>query len=101
MARFAITQRPPILASVFLAAGAVLLGPQPPAAVAYEPMTSPTCIVQGERHGEIIVPRGHWTTPELHPDSGFRMPILGYDPPVIDVDRLVSGLKHLLDTPKT
>lgn len=89
------------MASLCLAAGALLLGP--PAPVSVEPLgPSPACIVQGERHGEIIVPPGTSNTPVLTPLGHWSMPIYGYDSPrVIDVDRLVSGLKRMLDTPKT
>jgi len=101
MARLASSHRPPILASLCLAAGAILLGPPPPVAV--EAMgPAPACIVQGERHGEIIVPMGPWNTPVVKPDGHWNMPIFGYEgPPLIDVDRLVSGLKRMFDTPRT
>jgi hypothetical protein len=108
MARFALSQRPPIVASVSLFALVVMLGPRPVAIpLEPEPMgPAPKCIVQGERHGELylpdpswgsqmptLAPLGHWNTPVLPPRTD--------DIPTFDVDTLVSGLKRLLATPHT
>jgi hypothetical protein len=107
MARFALKQRPPIVASTCLFALVVMLGPRPVAVpLEPEPMgPTPKCIVQGERHGELylppatasemptLVPLGHWNMPILPPLSGSI--------PTFDVDTVVSGLKRLLATPHT
>ena len=110
MARFAFSQRPPIVASASLFALVVMLGPRPVAVpLEPEPMgPTPKCVVQGERHGELylpdpswglsqmptLVPLGHWNTPVLPPHADDAMP-------TFDVDTLVSGLKRLLATPHT
>jgi hypothetical protein len=108
MARFALSQRPPIVASLSLFALVVMLGPGPVAVpLEPEPMgPTPKCIVHGERHGELylpdpattsqmptLVPLGHWNMPILPPLSGSI--------PTFDVDTVASGLKRLLATPHT
>jgi hypothetical protein len=88
MPRIALRPRPPIIASLSLFALVVILGPRP-VAVPLEPAPmgpAPKCIVSGERHGELYLPDPGWRTSQ---------------PPILDVDTLVSGLKQLLATPRT
>lgn len=129
MARIAITQRPPVLASLCLLAGALLLDPGATRVVqvAPEPLGArPPCFVAGTWHGDLLVPDGLWNMPVLHPEGRWRTPMIdpGGAAPVpnvlapgaviplghwdssvaaqaLDVDRLVSGLKALLTTPAT
>jgi hypothetical protein len=106
MARFALSQRPPIVASVSLFALVVMLGPGPVAVpLEPEPMgPTPKCIVHGERHGELYLPDPSWgisQMPTLVPLGHWNMPILPPSDVVLDVDSVVSGLKRLLATPHT
>jgi hypothetical protein len=106
MARSAYVQRPPIIATACLAAVTVLLGPATHPAPVAAMGPPPICHVAGERHGEFYVPEGHWTMPTFAPLGHWNMPNpLGpnFDDtaPLIDVDRLVSGLKRMLTTPRT
>ena len=129
MARFAITQRPPVLSSLCLLAAALLLEPGPTRIVQVAPdplAAAPPCTVAGTWHGDLLVPDGLWSMPVLHPRGQWRMPLvdpgaaaplpnvlapgavipLGHwdsniEADAIDVDRLVSGFKTLLSTPPT
>ena len=106
MTRFALSQRPPIVASVSLFALVVMLGPGPVAVpLEPEPMgPTPKCIVHGERHGELYLPDPSWGTsqmPTLAPLGHWNMPVLpplADSIPTFDVDTVVSGLKRLLAT---
>lgn len=106
MARIALSQRPPIVASLSLFALVVMLGPRP-AAVPLEPGPmgpAPKCIVHGARHGELYLPDPGWRTsqmPTLVPLGHWTMPILPPHEVMLDVDTVVSGLKRLLATPHT
>jgi hypothetical protein len=106
MARFALGQRPPIIASMSLFALVVMLGPRPVAVpLEPEPMgPTPKCVVQGERHGELYLPDPTTSAsqmPTLLPLGHWNMPILPPSDVVLDVDTVVSGLKRLLATPRT
>ncbi|MEO8844230.1 MAG: hypothetical protein ABI591_25380 [Kofleriaceae bacterium] len=107
MARFALSPRPPIVASASLFALVVMLGPRPVAmTLEPEPMgPSPTCVVHGDRRGELYLPDPSWTSqmPTLVPRGHWTMPILPPHEatPILDVDSVVSGLKRLLATPHT
>ena len=129
MARIAIAPRPPVLSSLCLLAAAVLLEPRSTRVVqlAPDPLGEPPpCMVAGTWHGDLLVPDGLWNMPVLHPQGHWRTPLidpgalaplpnvlapgavipLGHwdsdvEGEMIDVDRLVSALKHLLRTPAT
>ena len=129
MARFAITQRPPVLSSLCLLAAALLLEPGSVRVVqvAPDPLgAAPPCLASGVWHGDLYVPDGLWNMPVLQPKGHWRMPTIApgalapvpnvlapgsviplghWDSDVeadaIDVDRLVSGFKRLLSTPAT
>lgn len=106
MARIALSQRPPLVASLSLFALVVMLGPRPMTVpLEPEPMgPSPTCVVRGERLGELYLPDPGWRTsqlPMLVPLGHWNMPILPPPEVIRDVDTVVSGLKRLLATPHT
>jgi hypothetical protein len=129
MARFATAPRPPVLTSLCLFAAALFLQPGPGRVVqvAPEPLApAPPCLAAGAWHGDLYVPDGLWNMPVVQPQGHWRMPTISpgtvapmpnvlapgaviplghWDSEVeasaIDVDSLVSGLKHLLATPAT
>ncbi|MFT3699827.1 MAG: hypothetical protein QM831_42170 [Kofleriaceae bacterium] len=102
MARVAAQYRPPYLSLVALFATMLFIRPAEVVvtSVPVEPMRpTPTCIVEGEWHGDLLVPKGHWTMPILTPKFQSDMPILGYDEKLIDVDQLIDALKQWAHTP--
>ena len=110
MARSAISQRPPIVASLSLFALAVMLGPRPSTVIVPQPLgPTPKCVVEGVQRGELYIPSHGWQPglemPRALPHGHWAMPILpptDHDQmPVFDVDTLVSGLKQVLSTPRT
>ena len=105
MARLALRQRPPIVASASLFVLGVMLGPRPEAVpLEPEPMgPTPACIVRGEPHGDLYlpVPDPRTSMPTLVPLGHWTMPILPPADDVVDVDTVVSGLKRPLATPHT
>ncbi|GEM_PF-6762875 len=95
MTRFALRQRPPIFLSMCLLGAMALLEPRNGTPVAVGPAAR--CPVQGERYGELYVPSGNWDMPVASPHGQFAMPIFGARSswPTMDVDAVLSALKHL------
>ena len=86
MARFAITQRPPVLSSLCLLAAALLLEPGPTRVVqvAPDPLgAAPPCLASGVWHGDLYVPDGLW-----------NMPVLASGGPLANADDRPGRLSH-------